>query len=225
MIDYLFLSNTILFQGTSPEEVKAMLGCLQAEQKTYQKGEMIYRMGDAVPAMGLVLSGSVSIENDDIWGNKSILDTASAGQVFAETYACVPTEPMMVSVVASEKTEVLFLNVGRILQVCSNNCSHHGKIIRNLLSVSARKNLNLSRRIFHTSAKSIRGRLLSYLSYQAMKNGSREFYIPFSRQQLADYLSVDRSALSNELSKMQKDGLLKAERNHFILLKTMDDEI
>ena len=107
MIHYLFLSNTILFQGTSPEEIKAMLGCLQAEQKTYQKGEMIYRMGDAVPAMGLVLSGSVSIENDDIWGNKSILDTASAGQVFAETYACVPTEPMMVSVVASEKTEVL----------------------------------------------------------------------------------------------------------------------
>ena len=225
MIDYLFLSNTILFQGTSPEEVKAMLGCLQAEQKTYQKGEMIYRMGDAVPAMGLVLSGSVSIENDDIWGNKSILDTASAGQVFAETYACVPSEPMMVSVVASEKTEVLFLNVNRILQTCSNSCSHHNKIIHNLLSVSARKNLNLSRRIFHTSAKSIRGRLLSYLSYQAMKNGSREFDIPFSRQQLADYLSVDRSALSNELSKMQKEGLLQADRSHFLLRKTIEEEL
>ena len=156
---------------------------------------------------------------------KSILDTASAGQVFAETYACVPSEPMMVSVVASEKTEVLFLNIGRILQVCTNNCSHHNKIIHNLLSVSARKNLNLSRRIFHTSAKSIRGRLLSYLSYQAMKNGSREFDIPFSRQQLADYLSVDRSALSNELSKMQKDGLLKVSRNHFTLLETIEDEI
>lgn len=225
MIDYLFLSNTLLFQGTSPEEVKAMLNCLQAEQKTYQKGDMIYRMGDAVPAMGLVLSGSVSIENDDIWGNKSILDTAFPGQVFAETYACVPSEPMMVSVVASEKTEVLFLNVGRILQVCSNHCSHHNKIIHNLLSVSARKNLNLSRRIFHTSAKSIRGRLLSYLSYQAIKNGRREFDIPFSRQQLADYLSVDRSALSNELSKMQKEGLLKTERNHFTLLETMETEI
>ena len=224
-MDYLFLSNTMLFHGTTPEEVKAMLGCLQAEQRTYQKGELIYRMGDAVPAMGLVLSGSVSIENDDIWGNKSILDTASAGQVFAETYACVPSEPMMVSVVASEKTEVLFLNIGRILQVCTNNCSHHNKIIHNLLSVSARKNLNLSRRIFHTSAKSIRGRLLSYLSYQAMKNGSREFDIPFSRQQLADYLSVDRSALSNELSKMQKDGLLKVSRNHFILLENIEDKL
>ena len=224
-MDYLFLSNTMLFRGTTPDEVQAMLGCLQAEQKTFQKGEMIYRMGDAVPAMGLVLSGSVSIENDDFWGNKSILDTASAGQVFAETYACVPSEPMMVSVVASEKTEVLFLNVGRILRVCSNNCSHHNKIIHNLLSVSARKNLNLSRRIFHTSAKSIRGRLLSYLSYQATKNGSREFQIPFSRQQLADYLSVDRSALSNELSKMQKEGLLKVNRSHFVLMETLEEEI
>lgn len=222
-MDYLFLSKTILFQGTSPDEVKAMLGCLQAERKSYQKGDIIYRMGDPVPSMGLVLFGGVSIENDDIWGNKSILDTASAGQVFAETYACVPSEPMMVSVVASEKTEVLFLNVSRILQVCSNNCSHHNKIIRNLLAVSARKNLNLSRRIFHTSAKSIRGRLLSYLSHQAIRNGSREFDIPFSRQQLADYLSVDRSALSNELSKMQKDGLLKANRSHFILLETLED--
>ena len=117
------------------------------------------------------------------------------------------------------------LNVSRILQVCSNNCSHHNKIIHNLLSISARKNLNLSRRIFHTSSKSIRGRLLSYLSYQAMKNGSREFDIPFSRQQLADYLSVDRSALSNELSKMQKEGLLSVNRSHFVLLENLEDGI
>ncbi|MBR6542660.1 MAG: Crp/Fnr family transcriptional regulator [Anaerotignum sp.] len=224
-MDYLFLANTMIFQGITPDEIKAMLGCLQAERKTYEKGEMIYRMGDVIPAMGLVLSGRVSIENDDIWGNKSILDTASSGQFFAETYACVPSEPMMVSVVASEKTEVLLLNVSRILQVCSNNCSHHNKIIHNLLSISARKNLNLSRRIFHTSSKSIRGRLLSYLSYQAMKNGSREFDIPFSRQQLADYLSVDRSALSNELSKMQKEGLLSVNRSHFVLLENLEDEI
>ena len=224
-MDYLFLANTMIFQGITPDEIKAMLGCLQAERKTYEKGEMIYRMGDVIPAMGLVLSGRVSIENDDIWGNKSILDTASSGQFFAETYACVPSEPMMVSVVASEKTEVLLLNVSRILQVCSNNCSHHNKIIHNLLSISARKNLNLSRRIFHTSSKSIRGRLLSYLSYQAMKHGSREFDIPFSRQQLADYLSVDRSALSNELSKMQKEGLLSVNRSHFVLLENLEDEI
>ena len=224
-MDYLFLSNTMLFHGTTPEEVKTMLSCLQAEQKTFRKGQMIYRAGDAVSSMGLILSGSVSIENDDIWGNKSILDTATAGQVFAETYACVPAEPMMVSVVASAPTEVLFLNVKRILSLCPNSCSHHAKIIQNLLSISARKNLNLSRRIFHTSAKSIRGRLLSYLSHQSIIHGSREFTIPFSRQQLADYLSVDRSALSNELSKMQKEGLLKTERNHFVLTDKLEQDM
>lgn len=222
-MDYLFLAKTPLFRGTTPEEVQTMLGCLQAERKTYKKGELIYRMGDIVHSMGLILSGSVSIENDDIWGNRSILDTARTGQVFAEAYACVPAEPMMVSVVAAETTEVLFFNVNRILSVCSNHCSHHNKIIQNLLSISARKNLNLSRRIFHTSAKSIRGRLSSYLSYQAMQNESREFDIPFSRQQLADYLSVDRSALSNELSKMQKEGLLQVNRNHFVLLEDISE--
>ena len=86
------------------------------------------------------------------------------------------------------------------------------------ISLSAQKNLNLSRKIFHTSPKTIRGRLLSYLSYQSMRSGSSSFTIPFNRQQLADYLNVDRSALSNELSKMQRDGLIQVERNRFVLL-------
>jgi CRP-like cAMP-binding protein len=107
-----------------------------------------------------------------------------------------------------------------MLRTCSNACGFHSKLIRNLLSIASQKNLNLSRRIFHTSSKSIRGRLLSYLSFQATKHGSLEFEIPFNRQQLADYLSVDRSAMSNELSKMQRDGLLKVERNRFILQDT-----
>ncbi len=223
-MDYLFLTNTLIFRGTTPEEVKTMLPCLEAEQKKYKKGDVIFREGNKIHAMGLVLSGSVSIESNDIWGNKSILDHVNKGQVFAETYACVPNEPLMVSVVAAETTEVLFLHADRLLSVCSNTCSHHSKIIRNLLAISSQKNLNLSRRIFHTSAKSIRGRLLSYLSFQAMYHGSRNFSIPFNRQQLADYLSVDRSALSNELSKMQKEGLIKTERNHFILLEEIEHE-
>ena len=178
---------------------------------------MIFRAGEVVRSIGLVLSGSVNIENDDVWGNKSILDNIGPGQVFAETYACVPGEPMMVSVVASENVEVLFLNVSQGLQTCSGECHYHGQLIQNLLTISAQKNLNLSRRIFHTTSKSIRGRLLSYLSYQAARQGSLQFFIPFNRQQLADYLSVDRSAMSNELSKMQKEGLLTVDRNYFVL--------
>ena len=126
----------------------------------------------------------------------------------------------MVNVVAVEPTEVLFLHTDKMFTVCPNTCMFHTKLVRNMLSISAQKNLNLSRRIMHTSSKSIRGRLLSYLSFQATKHGSLEFEIPFNRQQLADYLSVDRSAMSNELSKMQRDGLLKVERNRFILQDT-----
>ena len=216
-MDFLSLSKTALFQGISAQETEGMLECLGARERHFEKEEMIYHIGDTVTAVGVVLAGSVLIENDDIWGNRSVLDRVEFGQVFAETYACLPGEKLMVNVIAAEPTDVLFMNVGRMLQVCSNSCSHHNKLIRNLLSISAQKNLNLSRRILHTSSKRIRGRLLSYLSYQSMKRGSREFTIPFNRQQLADYLSVERSAMSNELGKMQREGLIRVDKNHFYL--------
>ena len=196
-----------------------MLNCLGAAERGYTKGEQIYHSGDYVSDLGMVLSGSVLIQTDDLWGNTTVLDRIGPGQIFAETYACVPGEPLMVDVVAAEGTQVLFLNVERVLRVCSHTCAHHSKLIRNLLLLSAQKNLNLSRKIFYTSSKTIRGRLLSYLSYQARRNGTPSFTIPFNRQQLADYLNVERSALSNELSKMQRDGLLVVEKNHFTLTR------
>ena len=221
-MDALFLSNTSLFRGITPEEVTSMLVCLMAEEKCYQKDEVIYRAGDTVHKIGIVITGSVSIEYDDLWGNKSVLDKIGYGQVFAETYACAPGEPLMVSAVAAESTVVLFLNVAKTLQPCSSACGHHGKLIRNLLTISSQKNLTLSRHIFHTSAKSIRGRVLSYLSFQSTREGRREFDIPFNRQQMADYLSVDRSALSNELGKMQREGLITVHRNHFCIKSDLE---
>lgn len=218
-----FLTKTVLFRGIEADELETLLDCLKAERKVYGKGETVYHAGDSVQALGMVLAGSVRIESDDVWGNKSILDQIGPGQVFAETYACIPSEPLMVSVIAAGDAEILFLNTGRMLHTCSGACPFHSKLIRNLLAVSSQKNLNLSRRIFHTSSKSIRGRLLSYLSFQAARQGSFEFSIPFNRQQLADYLSVDRSALSNELSRMQKDGLLTVEKNHFVLEQVNED--
>lgn len=222
-MNYSFLSNTILFRGIYPKEIKTMLDCLQAESRSYQKGEDVYRAGDVITAMGLILSGSVNIENHDIWGNKSILDHVGPGQIFAETYACIPGESLMVNVTAAEEVEILFLNTARLLQNCPQTCTHHSKLIYNLLTVTAQKNLTLSRRIFHTSSKTIRGRLLSYLSFQALQEGSYRFRIPFSRQQLADYLGVDRSAMSNELSKMRKEGLLDFDHNLFYLKENFPD--
>lgn len=217
-MNFLFLTETPLFRGITAQELEDMLACLGTDVRSYEKGQMIYRTGDVITSLGVVLSGSVLIENDDIWGNTTVLDRVVPGQIFAETYACTPDEPLMVNVVAAEPAQILFLNVGRVLHACSNACGHHTALIHNLLTLSAQKNLNLSRKIFHTSPKTIRGRLLSYLSYQSMRSGSSTFTIPFNRQQLADYLNVDRSALSNELSKMQRDGLIQVERNHFTLL-------
>lgn len=216
-MNFSFLTKTVLFRGCTPQEVEAMMRCLCAETKQFSKGELIYCAGDTVQAMGLVLSGSVNIENDDLWGNKSILNHIAAGQIFAETYACIPGEPLMVSAAAAELTNVLFLNTDRILKTCPNACPYHSKLIRNLLSVMAQKNLNLSHRIFHTTSKSIRGRLISYLSSLAAQQGGCQITTPFNRQQLADYLSVDRSALSNELSKMQREGMLTVDKNTFTL--------
>lgn len=216
-MNYKFLTTTPLFRGIMQAEIESMLICLNAREREYPKDAVILRAGDTTHELGLVLSGSVSIESDDLWGNKTILDQIGSGGVFAETYACIQGEALMINVIAVEPAAILFLSIGKVLEVCQKTCAYHTKLIRNLLSIAAQKNLNLSRRSFHTAPKSIRGRVLSYLSFQAMKQGSRDFTIPFNRQQLADYLNVDRSALSNELGKMQRENLLKINKNHFVV--------
>ena len=154
---------------------------------------------------------------NDIWGNTSILGNVAPGSVFAEVYACVPGQPMLVSVSAVEDTSVLFMNVGHVLATCTNSCPFHTRLVQNLLTICAHKSLRLSQRILHTTSKSIRGRLMSYFSECAKLSGSNSFLIPYNRQQLADYLNVDRSAMCNELSKMQKDGVIEYERNRILL--------
>lgn len=223
-MNYIFLTKTNLFRGTTEQEAEAMMNCLSASSKTYDKGETIFRVGDIIDRLGLVLEGSVNIESDDIWGNRSILDHVEPGLIFGETYACTLGEPLMVSAVAAERSTILFLNVGKLLSTCPNSCTFHNRIIQNLLQISAQKNLHLSRRIMHTTSKSIRGRLLSYFSEQAQKNGNFRFTIPFNRQQLADYLNVDRSAMSNELSKMKADCILDFEKNSFQLLSIDENQ-
>ena len=212
------LGRTALFRGLSEEEAEKALSCLGTQRRCYAKGEAVLRAGDHVGSIALVLSGSVCIENNDAWGNKSVLDRLGQGQVFAETYACVPGEPMMVDVIAMEEAEILFLNVPELFRLSAAGKGEYSHLIHNMTIISARKNLLLSRRILHTSSKKIRDRLLSYLSYQAGLQKNRYIDIPLNRQQLADYLNVERSALSNELSKMQRDGLLTCRRSSFCLL-------
>jgi len=217
MNDSAVLEKAALFSGTSATEIESMLGCLGTRTRSYDAGEYVFHMGDKTNSVGLVLEGRVEIENVDVWGNVSVIDTCGAGQLFCEEYAAIPDEPLMVDVVALEKTRIMFLTAGKVLTTCPHACPHHSRTSLNLTTMIARKNLSLSRQIFHAAPKSIRGKLLSYLSYEANMVGSDEFDIPFNRQQLADYLGVDRSALSNELSKMQKEGIVETKRSHFKL--------
>lgn len=219
-MNYKFISESKIFQNISEQEIEHIFKCLQIKQKKYKKQDMILQSGNPIDSIGFILSGSVIIEQTDIWGNQIIFDHISSGQIFAETYACVPNELLMVNVIAAEETEIIFLKTERILKTCSSSCEFHNRFIYNLLSVMASKNLILTRKISHITSKTIRGRLLSYLSFQALKQGTYTFEIPFNRQQLADYLCVDRSAMSHELSKMQKEGLLSFDRNKFHLKET-----
>ena len=206
-----------LFSGVSEAELTAMLACLKAEKKDFPKEAFVLRAGDTAESIGLVLTGTVLVIQEDIWGNRNILSKAGLGQTFAAAYACAPGSRLNVSVVAETPVTVLFLNVKRILTVCPSACSYHSRIIRNLLGELAGKNLQFSEKLTHVGQRSTRSKIMSYLSAEAQRLGTYELDIPFSRQQLADYPGVERSGLSQELGKMKKDGLLDYRKSHFVL--------
>ena len=183
-----------------------------------RKEEYILREGEQTKVLGLVLSGSVLIVQEDVWGGRNVLSVLGSGQCFAEVFACVPGSVLNVSVEAKEDTTVLFLNVGRILSICPDGCSFHAQLIQNLLIDMAQKNRKLSEKITHMAKRSTREKLLSYLSEQAVKNKSSEFEIPYNRQQLADYLGVDRSGLSVQLCRLRDEGMLTFHKNKIRLI-------
>ena len=150
-----------LFEQVAPEDLPGMLQCLQARITAYTKNQPILLEGDPIRHVGIVLEGSVRIENVDVWGNVSVLGRAAQGQVFAEAYACLAGEPLLVDVVAAEPCRVLMLDVSRIVGICTHACAHHSRLLLNLLAILSRKNLESSRRSFHTAPKTIRGKVLA----------------------------------------------------------------
>ena len=218
MKDFLpVIRSSTLFSGISEEEVTAMLSCLNAEERSFPKEAFVLRAGDTAGSIGLVLSGSVLVIQEDIWGNRNILSKAGPGQTFAEVFACAPGAVLNVSVEAESTMTVMFLHIRRVLSVCPSACSHHSRIIRNLLGELAEKNLQLNEKLTHMGQRTTRAKLMSYFSAEAQRRGGYEFDIPFSRQQLADYLGVERSGLSLELGKMRDEGLLDFHKSHFLL--------
>lgn len=218
-MDITQIQTTVLFRGMSTAETNDALNALSAREKSYRKGDVLLLAGDTTDEMGLVLEGSVTVESNDIWGNCTVLSLIEPGGFFAETYAYLSNEPLLVDVTANENCRILFLRIGSVQNLSAEDTpSWQKKLISNLLTISFHKNLILSGRSFHTAPKTVRGRLMSYLNAVSLKQGSTEFDIPYNRQQLADYLNVERTALSKELSKMQKDGILITKKNHFKLL-------
>ncbi|WP_242622218.1 Crp/Fnr family transcriptional regulator [Olsenella sp. Marseille-P4559] len=217
-VDPEFLCKTNLFQGVTPEEATEMLGCLAACQKSYAKGDLIWVEGSPVASVGIILEGGVRVEGADVWGNASVMGSFSAGELFGEAFAALPEEPLLTNVVATTSpTRVLFIDVAHITHSCPRACPYHAQVAENLLASVARKNVLLARRIRDAAPKSIKGKLLAYLSTQSKLAGSHEFDIPFTRQQLADYLGVDRCALCSVIGELEREGKLTASRRHFLL--------
>jgi len=220
MEQYLFiLRNSPFFQGMTEEEILSILHCVSATVLRKKKDEYILRVGDSTESMGLVLSGSVLVLQEDLWGHRNIMHRIGPGEYFAEPFAATAGSVLNVSVVADEDTELMLLNMERFLRTCPHACAHHGRMVRNLVLVMAKRVLDLNEKLTHMAKRSTREKLLSYLSAESMRQGKLSFTIPYDRQQLADYLSVERAAMSVELSKLQKEGLLKTNRNYFELLR------
>lgn len=212
-----FLKKTSLFRGTTEEELPTLLDCIAPSYREYAKNEFILRQGEDITAVGMVLSGRAQIVEEDFWGNRNIIADAWPGDLFGESYAFLPGERLRVSVLAEEACSVMMIDAKHMLELCASACRFHTRLVQNILAEAARKNLALTQKLSHMSKRTTREKLLSYLSGQSLAAGSDVFTIPFNRQQLADYLCVDRSAMSNELCKMRDEAMLSFEKSSFRL--------
>ncbi|GAB1476577.1 Crp/Fnr family transcriptional regulator [Bacillota bacterium] len=212
-----FLKKHPLFDGISAEDIKHLLSCMDSRKQHFKKGSYIFIAGSSYPRIGILLSGSAQVIKENYHGDRMIIGNIGAGAFFGETYACMGLTEIPVSVEALEDCDVLLLDVNKMLKTCSTACSFHHKLISNLLKIVASKNMQLNRKMSYITHKTIRGRLLAYFEDQAEAAASDTFQIPFNRNELADYLCMDRSAMSRELGNMKKEGLLLFKKKTFRL--------
>lgn len=207
-----------IFKGINADELNELYMTNSFNIKDYKKNSVIFHNGEIIHQIGIVVKGNVIIENNDLWGNKTILSMVSTGQVFGESYA-YSHSPLMVNTVAAGPSTILFFDLNILDNPLYSHCNWQYQITKNLLKIATRKNIILSNRSFCTAPKTIRERLSIYFSGQTLLYDNNEFDIPFNRQQMADFLNLDRSALSKELCKMRDEGLISFNKNHFIIYK------
>ncbi len=211
-----------LFDGISDEELDRILPCLGARVSCFGKKYTIIAEGSPAKELGIMLSGTAQMIQIDYYGNRSIVAGFGEAEIFCESYAYAGISAVPISIVASESCEVMLIECSRIMHPCSNVCNFHQRLMLNMMKELATKNLLFHQKIEVTSRRTTREKLMTYLLIQAKANGSASFRIPFDRQELADYLEVDRSGLSAEISKLRAEGVLRSERNSFTLLKHMN---
>lgn len=207
-----------LFNQIEDESLVRALVCLGAKEKSYKKGDTVLTEGQEAKYFGIVLKGSVQLERVDYYGNRSILTSIEPSQLFGEAFACAGIKLLPIDVIAAEDTDILFIDVKRAASSCDAACAFHAQLIINLLNIVAKKNLVLHQKIEITSKHSTREKLMTYLFLQEKNTGSRTFTIPYNRQELADYLGVERSGLSAEISKLRNEKVLECKRSTFTLL-------
>lgn len=212
------LSKVALFKDIEKQNIPTMLECLKSQKKSYKKGNYICYEGDNADFIGIILSGDVQIIQEDIDGRRNITATFGTGNMFAEAFVCAGMQYMPVSVFAHTDCDILFIDKKQILNQQYGACSFHTRLTQNLLSIVAKRNIMLSQKLRYLSHKTTAEKLMAYLNDQAKLNNSTEFTIPFDRQALADYLAVDRSAMSAEISKLKKNGVIDTQKSYFKIL-------
>ena len=217
------LTDCALFRGLRRAQIREMLPCLSARQARFRRGQFLLRAGDRASSAGIILSGEAEVLQEDFWANRNLLAAVGPGELFAEAFACAHAVSP-VSVQCTTDGSVLYLNVRAVFSPCEKACAQHKTLSQNLIRVLAEKNMQLNEKAGFLSQRTTREKLLAYLSAQARRAGSASFRIPFDRQQLADYLCIDRAAMSSEISKLQKEGLIKTNRNHFELTVCNDTD-
>lgn len=211
--------NAPLFEGISPEERKGMLGCIGYHLENFRKGDIIAIEEENIRNVGIVLNGSVDMVKEDVWGNKVLVSRMGKDEIFGESFAWGKNKQSAVTFIVSEDARVLVIPLDRVMHSCTNTCACHHQLVENMVHIIADKNRDLIRKIEVISKRTIREKLLAYLSSQAQSQNSRYFEIPLGRTELAEYLCVDRSALTRELVKMRDDGLIDYDKNCFRLLE------
>jgi len=217
--DYkLLISRSALFNGISSEEIDELLSCLDVRLHTYQKGSFVFLAGQSLAAMGLLLSGQLDILQDDVWGNRRILERISVGKPFGTAFSCAQLERIPVSVMATKTSDALLFDYQKVVTTCVSACPFHTRLISNMINTLAQRNIYMMQKIESITRKSTRDKVLAFLSQQSQDHQAKSFNIPFNRQELAEYLAVDRSALSTELGRLRDEGVLRFSKNHFELL-------